>query len=56
MEGVGVEPDIVVDNDPVHEFEGIDDQLNKAIEVVKEEMKKHPVNLPPPPPSPNKSR
>jgi tricorn protease len=56
MEGFGVEPDIVVDNDPAREYEGIDDQLNKAIEVIKEQLQKHPVNLPPPPPSPNKSR
>ncbi len=56
MEGVGVEPDIVVDNDPAREYDGIDDQLNKAIEVIKEQMKKNPRKLPPPPPSPNKSR
>jgi tricorn protease len=56
MEGVGVEPDIVVDNDPAREYDGIDDQLNRAIDVIKEELKKHPVNLPPPPPSPDKSR
>ncbi len=56
MEGVGVEPDIVVDNDPAREYSGIDDQLNKAIDVIKEELQKHPVKLPPPPPSPDKSR
>ncbi len=56
MEGVGVEPDIFVDNDPSKEFEGIDEQLNKAIEVVKEEMKKNPLKLPPPPPYPDKSK
>lgn len=56
MEGHGVDPDIYVDNDPAREFAGIDDQLNKAIEVVKEELKKHPVNLPPPPPYPDKSK
>jgi tricorn protease len=56
MEGVGVEPDIVVDNDPAREYDGIDDQLNKAIEVIKEEMQRNPLKLPPPPPSPNKSR
>jgi C-terminal processing protease CtpA/Prc len=31
MEGVGVEPDIMVDNDPAKEFAG-DDQTDKAIE------------------------
>jgi len=56
MEGRGVEPDIYVDNDPAKEFSGIDEQLNKAIEVIKEEMKKNPVKLPPPPPSPDKSK
>ncbi len=30
IEGVGVEPDIYVDNDPAQEFAGIDQQLNKA--------------------------
>lgn len=50
MEGHGVDPDIVVDNDPAKEFEGIDEQLNKAIEVILEELKKAPVTTPPPPP------
>ena len=39
IEGVGVDPDIEVDNDPSREYEGIDDQLNKAIEVVLDELK-----------------
>lgn len=56
MEGHGVDPDIVVDNDPAKEYEGIDEQLNKAIEVIKEEMKKNPVKLTPPPPFPDKSK
>lgn len=56
MEGKGVEPDIFVDNDPAREFSGIDDQLNKAIEVVKEELAKKPVKLAPPPPWPDKSK
>ncbi len=54
MEGKGVEPDIFVDNDPAREFAGLDDQLEKAIEVIKEELKMHPVQLPPPPPYPDK--
>jgi tricorn protease len=41
IEGVGVEPDIVIDNDPAREYAGIDDQLNKAIEVIKEELKNY---------------
>jgi tricorn protease len=56
MEGVGVEPDIFVDNDPAREFSGVDDQLNKAIEVIKEELAKNPPKLPAPPPYPDKSK
>jgi len=56
MEGYGVDPDIFVDNDPAKEFAGIDEQLNKAIEVVLEEMKTKPAKLPPPPPYPKKDR
>lgn len=39
IEGHGVEPDIEIENNPAKEYQGIDDQLNKAIEVIKEEMK-----------------
>jgi tricorn protease len=52
MEGVGVEPDIYVDNDPAKEFAGIDEQLNKAIEVILEELKTQEVKIPPIPPYP----
>ncbi len=54
MEGVGVEPDIFVDNDPAKEFAGIDEQLNKAIEVILEELKTQEKTIPPPPPLPIK--
>ncbi len=54
MEGHGVDPDIVVDNDPAKEYAGIDDQLNKAIEVILEEMRTKGVKIPPPPPLPVK--
>ncbi len=54
MEGYGVDPDIVVDNDPAKEYEGVDEQLNKAIEVILEEMKAQPVNIPSPPPYPTR--
>jgi tricorn protease len=50
MEGHGVDPDIVIDNDPAKEYAGIDEQLNKAIEVIQQEMKQSPVKIPPPPP------
>ncbi len=55
VEGHGVEPDIFVDNDPANEFAGIDDQLNKAIEVILEELKTKEKKIPPVPPSPDKS-
>ncbi len=42
MENKGVSPDIVVDNDPAKEFAGDDQQLDKAIQVLMEELKKHP--------------
>jgi tricorn protease len=54
IEGVGVEPDIVIENDPAREFAGIDDQLNKAIEVILEELKTKGREIPPIPPYPIK--
>jgi len=56
MEGKGVEPDIMVDNDPAREYAGSDDQLAKAIDVIKDLMKKEPAVVPPPPPYPDKSK
>ncbi|HEY5133176.1 MAG TPA: S41 family peptidase [Candidatus Krumholzibacteriaceae bacterium] len=56
MEGHGVEPDFMVDNDPAREFAGIDDQLNKAIELIQQKMKEEPVRIPPPPPYPDRSK
>ena len=54
IEGIGVEPDIVVDNDPVKEYAGIDEQLNKAIEVILEELKTQEKTVPKIPPYPDK--
>ncbi|MBP7143020.1 MAG: PD40 domain-containing protein [Opitutaceae bacterium] len=54
IEGHGVEPDIVVDNDPAREFKGEDQQLDKAIDVMLEELKTKAVSLPTPPPFPVK--
>jgi tricorn protease len=54
IEGHGVDPDIVVDNDPAKEFAGNDEQLNKAVEVIKEELKTKGKTLPKPPPYPKK--
>jgi tricorn protease len=56
IEGHGVEPDIYVDNDPAKEYAGIDEQLNKAIEVILEELKKKEKELPSPPPYPKKDK
>jgi len=55
IEGHGVDPDIVVDNDPAKEYEGIDQQLNKAIEVILEELKDYK-ELPAIPPFPDKTK
>jgi tricorn protease len=46
IEGHGVDPDIVLDNDPYKEFNGEDTQLNKAIEVILEELKTKAVKTP----------
>ena len=54
IEGAGVEPDIVVDNDPAREFAGVDDQLNKGIEVILEELKSKGREIPPVPAFPIK--
>ncbi len=42
VEGRGVEPDIVVDNDPGKEFKGEDQQLDRAIQEIQEELKPWP--------------
>lgn len=54
IEGHGVDPDIVVDNDPAKEFAGEDQQLNRAIHEVKELLKKGEKNLPKLPPYPKR--
>ena len=55
IEGHGVDPDIVVDNEPHAAFEGGDAQLDAAIAYLQKEIKDHPVPVPPPPTYPNKS-
>ena len=55
MEGIGVAPDIMIDNHPGKEFAGIDEQLNKGIEVILEELKTKEKNMPTQPPDPDKS-
>ena len=39
VENHGVDPDILIDNDPVLEYNGVDQQLDKAIEVILEQLK-----------------
>jgi len=55
IEGHGVDPDIDIDINPFEDYKGKDAQLDKAIEVLKAEMKNWKP-LPPTPPAPDKSR
>ncbi|MBZ0255662.1 PDZ domain-containing protein [bacterium] len=55
VEGEGVVPDIDVDNEPHQTFLGKDAQLEKAVEVLMEEIKNDPRPIPTPPPFPDKS-
>jgi len=55
MEGYGVDPDIMIDNDPAKEFAGEDEQLNKAIEVILTELQTKEKTIPPLPAYPNKN-
>ena len=54
VDTTGVEPDIFVDNDPAREYAGEDQQLDRAIQVILDLLKKNPVKLAPPPPLPVK--
>jgi tricorn protease len=56
IEGHGVDPDIVVDNDPAKEYAGIDEQLNRAIEELLTQLKTKQQDVPPIPPYPDKSK
>lgn len=55
IEGYGVDPDIEVRNDPAQEYKGNDAQLNKAIEVILEQLANSP-STPQIPPKPDKSK
>lgn len=48
IENHGVDPDILIDNDPIKEWNGEDQQLNRAIEEVMKELQ-HRKPLPPVP-------
>ena len=54
IEGHGVDPDIVVDNDPARTFAGEDAQLDKAIEVILSKMGNKKFVEPKAPPFPKK--
>ncbi len=56
MEGHGVDPDIVVENDPAQEFSGYDQQLEAGIEQILKELKENQYPLPSTPPYPDKSK
>jgi len=55
IEGHGVDPDIVVDNLPHATFKGKDAQLETAVAFLKEQIRLHPVDIPEPPPYPDKT-
>jgi tricorn protease len=56
MEGVGVEPDIDVDNDPAREFAGGDDQLDRGIAEILARLAAKPVVVPAVPEYPDKRK
>ncbi len=53
VENHGIAPDIEVENDPASVAAGHDPQLERAVQVTLENLKKHPVVLPDHPPYPN---
>jgi tricorn protease len=56
IEGHGVDPDIVVENDPKSLIEGRDPQLERAVTEVLEQIKAEPRRLPNPPAPPVKTK
>ena len=55
IEGYGVDPDIEIENNPADVFKGIDKQLEKAIEIVIEQIKIYPNKIMEHPEFPDKS-
>jgi tricorn protease len=55
IEGTGLEPDVVVDNEPHAAFRGVDAQLEAALKHLREEIARDPRPVPVPPPGPDKS-
>ena len=56
IEGHGVDPDIVVENDPKSVIEGRDPQLERGVEEVLKAMAEHPMTLPARPADPVKTK
>jgi tricorn protease len=56
IENVGTSPDVEVEQSPAEVIAGHDPQLEKAIEIVLDELKKNPVKKVPAPQFPNKVR
>jgi tricorn protease len=56
IEGHGVDPDIVVDQDPYLEYTGTDQQLNAAISEITSELKTEEKNVPLVPPFKDKTK
>ncbi|MEZ4655438.1 MAG: PDZ domain-containing protein [Candidatus Eisenbacteria bacterium] len=55
IEGRGVDPDMVVEDDPTALMNGRDPQLDAAIAYLKKKIAEKPIVRPTPPPVPNKS-
>jgi tricorn protease len=56
IEGHGVDPDIVVENDPASVAQGKDPQLERGVAEVMKAIKDKPMKLPPRPPDPVKTK
>jgi tricorn protease len=56
IEGYGVEPDILVENDPKSVIQGKDLQLERAVSEVMSKLKARPTRLPERPPAPVKTK
>ncbi|MBN1421626.1 MAG: PD40 domain-containing protein [Planctomycetes bacterium] len=56
LENRGVIPDVVVEQAPGRLARGFDDQLAKGLEILLDRMRREPMDLPSPPPEPDKGR
>ena len=56
IEGRGVTPDVILENDPAKEYLGQDQQLNKAIEIIMQQLKEKESSVPAIPKFPNKTK